>query len=141
MFETAQRCVDTNDSIEPGALRDAGLRMALALDAGLAEQVWRAASAVVQELVSCADFTQAIVERRRVTGKVRRRDWKQVSRQVSTGSANDALPQGIYACAEFTVTCDDGRTGREVVSFRLDDDGVWRFVGDHIESRDWLMTA
>ncbi len=44
MYEIARGSLDADNSIEPSALRDASLRMALALDAGHGEQVWRAAT-------------------------------------------------------------------------------------------------
>jgi hypothetical protein len=133
--------LDTDTSLEPSALRDASLRMALALDAGHGEQVWRASSEVVKRLLSCSDFARAVAARRHAVGRVRRRDWYVVSRRVSAGSDNDGLPAGIYACSEFVVTFDDERTGHEVVSFRLDEDGVWRFIGNHIECREEVKPA
>ncbi len=141
MYEATLGSLGADESIEPSALRDASLRMALALDAGYGEQVWRAASCAVKDLLSCSDFAQAVAARRRVAGRVRRRDWHLVSRQANAGPGRDGLPPGVYACSEFTVTFDDGRTGREVVSFRLDEDGVWRFVGNHIECHDEVRPA
>jgi hypothetical protein len=141
MTQTTHASLDADNNIEPSALRDASLRMALALDAGHGQQVWRGASAAVKDQLSCEDFARAVAERRQAMGTVRRRDWYVVSRTVSTGTGSDELPAGIYACSEFEVTFDGDRTGREVVSFRLDEDGVWRFVGNHLECRDWATPA
>ncbi|QSX74683.1 DUF4019 domain-containing protein [Lysobacter arenosi] len=136
MYETSHPSLDADHDIEPSALRDAGLRMALALDAGHGQQVWRAASVAVKELLSCDEFAHGVSARRKAAGKVRRREWHLVSRGISVQSGVNGLPPGVYACSEFTITFDDDRTGLEVVSFRLDEDGVWRFVGNHIEFRE-----
>ena len=40
-----------------------------------------------------------------------------------------ALPSGLYASVEFLVEFSGKRTMRELVSFRLDEDGTWRFSG------------
>ncbi len=141
MQSIAHESPDADNSIEPSALRDASLRMALALDAGHGKQVWRAASVVVRELLSCDDFAHSVAARRHAVGKVRRRDWHLVSRLVRAEPGPDGLPPGNYACSEFTVTFDDERMGMELVSFRLDEDGVWRFVGNHIERRDEVVPA
>lgn len=141
MHEIVHASLDADNDIEPSALRDASLRMALALDAGHGQQIWRAASVVVKESLGCEDFANAVATRRQAIGKVRRREWHLISRGFSTESGADALPPGIYACSTFAVTFDDGRTGQEMVSFRLDEDGVWRFVGNHIECHQEPGTA
>jgi hypothetical protein len=44
-------------------------------------------------------------------------------------AAGDKLPPGMYVSIEFLATFAGGKTQRELVSLRLDEDRTWRFTG------------
>lgn len=113
-------------AIEPNALRDAGLRIAQAIDAQLAGPLWDRASIATKNAINRDAFVDGVGKARTPLGPVQGRDWVAVHRKhVSGGKA----PPGEYANAEFVVRLAGNRVAYEVVSFRFDDDGVWRFVG------------
>ncbi|PJK13614.1 hypothetical protein CO613_09475 [Lysobacteraceae bacterium NML07-0707] len=58
--------------------------------------------------------------------------WLSVLRQqVDANAAQQAgnPPQGMYISVRFATTFSSGHGLLELVSFRLDEDGVWRVVG------------
>jgi hypothetical protein len=113
-------------AIEPNAIRDAAQRVAMAMDAGQAAKLWDEASAITRKSVTRDAFIAGISKSRQPLGKATGRNWVSVRRQAGDGQA---LPSGLYASAEFLVEFAGKRTMRELVSFRLDEDGTWRFSG------------
>jgi len=113
-------------AIEPNAIRDAAQRVAMAMDAGQAAKLWDEASAITKKSVTRDAFIAGISKSRQPLGKATGRNWVSVRRQAGDGQT---LPAGLYASAEFLVEFADKRTMRELVSFRLDEDGTWRFSG------------
>jgi hypothetical protein len=96
------------------------------MDAGQAAKLWDEASAVTKKSVTRDAFIAGINKARQPLGKSSGRNWVSIRRQVGDGKA---LPPGLYASAEFLVEFAGKRTMRELVSFRLDEDGTWRFSG------------
>ncbi len=113
-------------AIEPNAVRDAAQRVAMAMDAGQAAKLWDEASVVTRKSVTRDAFIAGISKARQPLGKATGRNWVSVRRQAGDGKA---LPSGLYASVEFLVEFAGKRTMRELVSFRLDEDGTWRFSG------------
>lgn len=113
-------------TIEPNAIRDAGVRVVMAMDAGQAAKMWDEASAVTKKSVTRDAFVAGTNKARQALGKTNNRNWLSVRRQFGDGQA---LPQGLYASAEFLAESPGKPPVRELVSFRLDEDGVWRFAG------------
>lgn len=113
-------------AIAPNALYEAALRMARGIDAGQAAQLWEAASAVTKRSVTREAFVAGVSQARKPLGAVTARDWHAVRRQNSSGGS---LPAGQYASVEFAAVLAGGRVAQEMISFRLDEDGVWRFAG------------
>lgn len=113
-------------TIEPNAIRDAGFRVAMAMDAGQAAKMWDEASAVTKKSVTRDAFIAGITKARQPLGKTVNRNWLSVRRQFGDGQA---LPSGLYASAEFLAESAGKAPVRELVSFRLDEDGTWRFAG------------
>lgn len=122
----AQAARPAPGAIEPNAIRDAGQRVVAAVDAGQAAKLWDEASAVTKKSVGRDAFIAGIGKSRQPLGKATGRNWVSVRRQFGDGQA---LPSGLYASAEFLVEFANKRTMRELVSFRLDEDGTWRFSG------------
>lgn len=113
-------------AVDPNAIRDAGLRVAAAVDAGQAAQLWDEASVVTKKTLSREAFVAGIGKSRQPLGKAPNRSWLSVRRQSGDGSA---LPPGLYASIEFLAEFAGKPPVRELVSFRLDEDGSWRFAG------------
>lgn len=113
-------------AIEPNAIRDAGLRVAMAIDAGQAAGLWDEASTVTKKSVKRDAFVAGINNGRRPLGKITGRNWLSVRRQSGDGTT---LPAGLYASTEFLAEFAGKPPVRELVSFRLDEDGTWRFAG------------
>jgi glucose/arabinose dehydrogenase len=113
-------------AIEPDAVRDAGLRVAMAVDAGQVERLWDEATAVTKKSVTRDAFIAGISRSRQGLAKAATRNWLSVRRQSGDGNA---LPPGLYASAEFLAEFPGKPLVRELISFRLDEDGAWRFAG------------
>lgn len=113
-------------TIEPNAVRDAGMRVLMAIDAGQAAKLWDEASTITKKSVSREAFVAGIGKSRQNVGKPASRNWLSVRRQFGDGNA---LPSGLYASTEFLAEQAGKPPVRELVSFRLDEDGNWRFTG------------
>lgn len=113
--------------IQPGALLDAAQRAAMVVDAGQVAQLWNDASSVAKRTVSRDDFVAGIAGLRKPLGTLVGREWLTVRRTMSDG--NTAVPAGLYGSVEFAATYAGNRTVLELVTFRLDEDGVWRLSG------------
>ena len=113
--------------IDPNSLAGAGLQAIQVLDGERAGELWDGGSQVAKRTTSRADFVSHVAALRKPLGTVVSRAWSTVHRQQVAGGAQ--LPQGQYASVEFVTSFSAGKVGRELVSFRLDEDGVWRFTG------------
>jgi hypothetical protein len=112
--------------IDPNAIRDAGARVVTAIDAGQASRLWDEASPITRQAVTRDAFVAGIARSRQPLGAAANRNWLSVRRQAGDGNA---LPSGLYASIEFLAEFAGKPPVRELVSFRLDEDGVWRFAG------------
>ncbi|KRA70723.1 hypothetical protein ASD78_18000 [Lysobacter sp. Root667] len=116
----------TPGAVDPNAIRDAALRVASSVDAGQAAKLWDEASVVTKKSLTRDAFVAGITKSRQPLGKTPSRSWLSVRRQSGDGSA---LPPGLYASTEFLAEFAGKPPVRELVSFRLDEDGIWRFAG------------
>jgi len=113
-------------AIEPNAIRDAGMRVVMAIDAGQTANLWDESSTITKKSVTREAFTAGIANSRQPFGRIGNRNWFSVRRQSADGNG---LPPGLYASTEFLAEVAGKPPIRELVSFRLDEDGVWRFSG------------
>ena len=113
-------------SVTPDALLGAGYGVAQAMDRGQAGVLWDDASPVAKQAVKREDFIAQIQKARQPLGAPTARNWIAVRRALGDGKA---IPSGVYASVEFVTTFAQNRTMRELVSFRLEQDGVWRLSG------------
>ncbi|HZF99291.1 MAG TPA: DUF4019 domain-containing protein [Pseudoxanthomonas sp.] len=129
---SARQAVANPDSgvIEPNAIRDAGLRVVIAIDAGQAAKLWDESSTITKRSVTREAFTAGISKSRQPLGRISSRNWLSVRRQSADGIA---LPPGLYASTEFLAEVAGKPPIRELVSFRLDEDGAWRFSGYSVQ--------
>ncbi|HVJ38057.1 MAG TPA: DUF4019 domain-containing protein [Stenotrophomonas sp.] len=120
--------------IAPSALRDAALTVAQAVDAGQAAQLWQSASSVARGAVTQQAFVDSVVASRKPFGKAAQRQWSDIRLRDVAVQQGATTPPGRYGSVEFDTQF-GGRKAHELVSFRLDEDGQWRFAGYVIEPR------
>ncbi len=123
----AQRVPPAAAVVDPNSIAGwAGQAIAL-IDAGQLAQLWDGASAVAKKQVKREEFIAAVQAARKPLGAVSAREWSVVRRQRNPG--NDDVPAGEYASVETIVQFAGNRVGTELVTFRKDEDGTWRFAG------------
>lgn len=106
----------------------AALRAAQLVDAGRSGEVWDGASAVARAAVQRQAFVTQVQADRTRLGALVGRGQPSVTR-VRYG-AGAAVPEGLYVSVSFpTRFATSAQPVRELVSFRLDDDQVWRIAG------------
>lgn len=118
-----------NDAgVEPNTVRDVGLRMAKIIDSGQAGQLWDGGSPVIKRTVSRDAFVANIAAKRKGFEQPVAREWAAITRQQG-----GTLPPGKYMSVQFLTVFSGNRALRELISFRQDEDGTWRFVGYAIQ--------
>ena len=91
-------------------------------------EVWDGASGVAKSRVSRDSFIQQIASDRQKLGAVASR--KQIAITRAAFDAKSEVPAGNYINAIFaTKFANSPNEVRELVSFRLDDDKIWRVSG------------
>ena len=107
----------------------AAARQVMALvDAGRMDQVWEGASPAMQRIVPRGEFVQELALDRKRLGTVLSRGTPVVGRERYP--AGGRVPQGEYRnVAVPTRFSGAAQPVRELVSFRLDEDRVWRVSG------------
>ena len=105
----------------------AALQVAQMIDQNKAGEVWDGASSVTRQIVKRADFVKQTDSDRKTLGTVGERKLANITRTESKG---DKLPPGIYVNVSFMTRFAKARQPvRELISFHLDDDRVWRVSG------------
>ncbi|WP_407352356.1 DUF4019 domain-containing protein [Luteimonas sp. R10] len=98
------------------------------IDANQAGEVWDMSTAAVKRMVPRESFVQQITGDRQRLGAPSTRGDAVVSR--SQFQAGGEVPEGIYINVAFpTKFANNEEPVRELVSFRLDEDKVWRVSG------------
>lgn len=130
---TAQNAGPPRGDIAPNALRDAALTVAQAIDAGQSAQLWQSASAVTRGAMTQQEFVTSVAKSRQPLGQSVQRQWTGITLRDVTSQQGAAKP-GRYGSVDFGTTFAGNRRGHELVSFRLDEDGQWRFAGYVVEA-------
>jgi hypothetical protein len=98
------------------------------IDAGRAEEIWEGASPSVRRIVPRAEFLMQVEADRARLGAPISRGEPALSRERYV--AGGRVPQGEYVNIAFpTRFAKTDAPVRELVSFRLDEDRVWRVSG------------
>ncbi len=98
------------------------------VDAGRADEVWDGASPAIRRIVPRAEFLMRLAADRERLGAVVSRGDPAVDRERY--AAGGRVPQGEYVNVAFpTRFANVEQPVRELVSFRLDEDRVWRVSG------------
>jgi hypothetical protein len=106
----------------------AALKAAQMIDGGQVAALWDGASPVVRKAVTREAFLAAVQQARAQVGALVGRGQASVSRTRFGPGAQ--VPEGLYVNVSFaTRFANAPRPVRELVSFRLDEDKVWRLSG------------
>ena len=98
------------------------------VDAGQLPQLWDGASSVAKRAVTRENFASQIAVQRKRLGAVAGRGQAAVTRVRYNAGAS--VPEGLYVNVSFpTRFANAPQPVRELVSFRLDEDKVWRLAG------------
>jgi hypothetical protein len=109
-------------------MADAAQQVVALVDAGRAGEVWDGASAVMKRLVPRDEFINQVGSDRDRLGKPLERGEPGVSRTQFPAGAR--VPQGMYVnVAMPTRFLKSPGPVRELVSFRFDEDRIWRVAG------------
>ncbi len=91
-------------------------------------EVWRGASVVAKNVVTEQGFVSQIAQDRKNLGAVQQRQQMSITRAVYP--AGGQVPAGNYVNVAYaTKFANAAQPVRELVSFHLDDDKVWRVSG------------
>lgn len=106
----------------------AGLQVAQLVDTNRAAEAWKGASAVARKSVTEAAFVSQLSADRKRLGALTARGQPVVTRVKYAPGAT--VPEGLYINVSFpTRFANSAQPVRELVSFRLDEDRVWRLAG------------
>lgn len=113
--------------IQDDNMVQAALQTATLVDQNKAGMVWDAASDIAKQASTRAVFVNQINQDRIKLGRLQSRERKAVTRVRSNG---ENLPVGYYINVVFaTQFANTEQPVRELVSFHLDSDKVWRVTG------------
>jgi hypothetical protein len=105
----------------------AALQVAQMVDQNQVAQVWDGASGVIKPIVSRDAFIKGVDTDRIAVGTPTARSLATMSYSESDGRK---LPPGLFASVAFvTRFAHEKQPVRELVSFHLDNDHVWRVTG------------
>lgn len=115
--------------VEPSDMVRGGMQVIEMIDQGRAGELWDGATPATRKRVTRADFIGQVARNRAQIGVPQMRTWVSVNRQVVTASDGDAAGQYVSVEYETRFANRPDTTLRELVSFHLDTDRVWRFSG------------
>lgn len=106
----------------------AALQAVKMVDAGQTAQLWDGASAVARKAVARDAFAKQVAADRSRLGALVGRGQPSISRVRFNAGA--AVPEGLYVNVTYPTRFEkSAQPVRELVSFRLDEDQVWRLAG------------
>ncbi len=106
-----------------------GMQAIQMVDQNRVGELWDGATPGARKRVSRADFVSQLAKTRTPLGAAQQRTWVSITRQMLTDA--DAELAGQYVSVEYETRFagSSPATRRELVSFHLDSDGIWRFSG------------
>jgi ATPase subunit of ABC transporter with duplicated ATPase domains len=103
------------------------LQIARMIDNGQAGAVWDQASSVAKQSSSRGDFVDQVTADRAEVGKAGERKLAAITRTQSKGGE---VPAGQYINVSYATQFSKGQKPvRELISYHLDNDRVWRLTG------------
>lgn len=117
--------------VEASDMVRGGLQVIQLVDQAKTGELWDGAAPAAKKRVARADFMAQISKVRGPLGAPLQRTWVAINRQVVADA--DADLAGQYVSVEyetrFTNTAANRASMRELISFHMDRDKVWRFSG------------
>lgn len=115
--------------VEPSELVRGGLQAIQMIDQNKTGELWDGATPAARKRVSRDEFVNQVTKARTPLGAAQQRTWVAINRQV-VGESNQELA-GQYVSIEYETRFANkaNATVRELVTFQLGDDRVWRFSG------------
>ena len=117
--------------VEPSDMVRGGLQVIQLVDQARIGDLWDGAAPAAKKRVSRADFMAQISKVRGPLGAPLQRTWVAINRQVVADNDPDLAGQYVNVEYEtrFTNAAANRGSMRELVSFHMDSDKVWRFSG------------
>lgn len=116
----------------PGTSADEILQLADRVVAQLAVaqygDVWDGAAPLVRLAIDRTAFVRQMQATHQSDGNVSDHGWASITR-IQYQSSRD-IPDGLYANVDYAVHIKNGSVKYRLISFRLEEDGHWHFVGD-----------
>lgn len=115
--------------VEPSDMVRGGLQVIQMVDQGKLGELWDGAAPGARKRVTRSDFIAQIGTARQPLGAAQQRTWVAINRQVVDNTDPDLAGQYVSVEYETRFANKANGTTRELVSFHLDRDRVWRFIG------------
>jgi hypothetical protein len=108
-------------------MAQAALQVAQMVDQNQVAQIWDGASTITKQIVGRDAFVRGVDTDRKTVGVPEARNLASLSYRQSDGRK---LPPGLFVNVAFaTHFANEKQLVRELVSFHLDNDHVWRVSG------------
>jgi hypothetical protein len=108
-------------------MEQAALQVIQLVDQDKLAEIWDGASSVTKQIVTRDAFVRGVETDRRTVGVPEARTLAQLTYSQSDGRK---LPPGVFANVAFaTRFANEKQPVRELISFHLDNDHVWRVTG------------
>ncbi|GAA4358609.1 hypothetical protein GCM10023165_53720 [Variovorax defluvii] len=114
---------------DPSELMRGGLQAIQMIDQNKTGELWDGATAAARKRVARADFVNQVAKARAPLGASQQRTWVAINRQVVGEGDPDLAGQYVSIEYETRFANKANATVRELVTFQLGDDRVWRFSG------------
>jgi hypothetical protein len=114
---------------EPSDLVRGGLQAIQMIDQDKTGELWDGATAAARKRVARADFVNEVAKARAPLGAAQQRTWVAINRQVVGDGDPDLAGQYVSIEYETRFANKVNATVRELVTFQLGPDRVWRFSG------------
>ncbi|MGJ7491142.1 DUF4019 domain-containing protein [Variovorax sp. ZT4R33] len=115
--------------VEPSDMVRGGLQAIQMVDQAKAGELWDGAAAAARKRVTRAEFINQVTKARAPMGAAQQRTWVAVNRQVVNDADADLAGQYVSVEYETRFANKPAAMVRELVSFHLDRDSIWRFSG------------
>lgn len=124
---TAARQATPEEQRQNQQMERAALQVAQMIDQNQAAQVWDGASSVTKQIINRDAFVRGVDTDRTTVGSPVARSLALLTYSQSDGRM---LPPGLFANVAFaTRFANEKQPVRELISFHLDNDHVWRVTG------------
>ncbi|RZI66574.1 DUF4019 domain-containing protein [Variovorax guangxiensis] len=115
--------------VEPSDMVRGGLQAIQMVDQNKVGELWDGAAVAARKRVTRDEFVKQVAAVRNPMGAPQQRTWVAVNRQVVNDTDPDLGGQYVSVEYESRFANKPTVTVRELVSFHLDRDRVWRFSG------------